>query len=261
MLSIHPSNAAEAPENPQPTMQMSRSATALNISGSTSSTAHEIILRQTAQRFFADQHATIDLFRDAQTPPGWALVTELVLRTIANTDIARASISAKSVFIEGLSSDPVAYENARRRIDAVLLDGMSITSNVSAISSAASFSELCQSRFTRTANSGRVEFTLSTANFTSNALPLLDALVEIAADCPATRIRVTGHTDSSGDPAANDALGHARAARVIEYMTNRGLPVNRFAATVAHSTGTENQGSDAKSRKLNRRVELEMLLP
>lgn len=261
MLSVDPGSAAQAPEPPQPTMQISRSATALNISGSTSSIAHEIILRQTAQRFFAGQHATIDLHHDALILPGWALVTELVLRTIANTDTARASITASSVFIEGLTSEPVAYENAKRRIDAVLLDGMSMTSNVATISSTESFGELCLNRFARTASSGRVEFTLSSADFTSNALPLLDALVEIAADCPTTRIRVTGHTDSSGDPAANEALGHARAARVIEYMTNRGLPLNRFAETVALAIGTENQASDARSRQLNRRVELEMLLP
>ena len=233
---------------------------ALRIWGIASSTAHEIILRQTAQRFFGNATIVVDLGSGMRTPPGWALVTELVLRALAHTDAARASITASAVSIEGVTTQPNEYAVALQRIESMLLENMSMESNVSGISTNASFDELCQTRFGMTAKSGAIEFTVSTADFGQNALPLLDALIEIAVDCPGTTIRVTGHTDSSGDAAANQALGHARAMRVIDYMTGRGVPVKQFEATVAISVQSNAAVPNAVSRQLGRRAELDMIV-
>lgn len=232
----------------------------LRIRGIASSTAHEIILRQTAQRYFGNATIDVDLGSGMRTPPGWALVTELVLRALAHTDAARASITAATVNIEGITTHPNEYAAALQRIESALLENMSMESSVSGISASTSFDELCQTRFRMTAKSGAIEFAVSTADFGQNALPLLDALIEIAVDCPETKIRVTGHTDSSGDAVANQALGHARAMRVIDYMAGRGVPVTQFEATVAISTQSDAAASDAASRRLGRRAELEMIV-
>lgn len=231
----------------------------LRIWGIASSTAHEIILQQTAHRYFGNATIVVDLDRGMRIPPGWALVTELVLRALAHTDAARASITASAVSIEGVTTRPDDYAAALQRIEAALLENMSMESNVSGISANRTFDELCQTRFSMTAKSGAIEFAVSTADIGQNALPLLDALIEIAVDCPGTTIRVTGHTDSSGDAVANQALGHARAMRVIEYMTGRGVPGEQFEAAVAAQADTELPGTTA--RQLSRRAELEMIVP
>jgi OOP family OmpA-OmpF porin len=260
LIPVNPGHAASISTQPQLIMIMRRNAATLDISGNVSSTAHEIILQQSAQRFFTDQNTNIDFDRADQAPPGWALVTELVLRAIAHTELAEVRITPTSVSINGLTADPKSYEEAKQRVDAVLLAGMTMTSNVSGINAAASFGELCQNRFTQTASSGRVEFTMSTANFTDDAVPMLDALIEIAVDCPDTIIRVTGHTDSSGDPVSNMALGQARATRIVEYMVSRGLPISRFETNVAFSENVENQETEVQSRQSNRRVDFELLV-
>jgi len=257
-----PVSVAETVEdhvNPPLVLMIHKNPRALRIWGIASSTAHEVILRQTAQRYFGNTTIVVDLGSGMRTPPGWALVTELVLRALAHTDAARASITASTVSIEGVTTRPIDYAAALQRIESALLENMSMESNVSGISANTSFDELCQTRFSMTAKSGLIEFAVSTADFGQNALPLLDALIEIAVDCPGTTILVTGHTDSSGDAVANQALGHARAMRVIEYMTGRGVPGEQFEAAVA--TGSDTEAPGTISRRLSRRAELELIVP
>lgn len=259
LMPVSVAESIEDPPNSPLVLMIHKNPRTLRIWGIASSTAHEIILQQTAQRYFGDATIVVDLGRGMRTPPGWALVTELVLRALAHTDAARASITASTVSIEGVTTRPNDYAAALQRIEVALLEKMSMESNVSGISANRSFDELCQTRFSMTAQSRAIEFTVSTADFGQNALPLLDALIEIAVDCPGTTIRVTGHTDSSGNPVANQALGHARAMRVVEYMTRHGVPGEQFKVAVATQSDTESPGT--VSRQLSRRAELEMIIP
>ena len=258
---VDPSGASQLPPDPPVMMKIIRNSARLEISGDVSSVAHELILQQIARRLFPDQSTEINVDHGTRAPPGWALVTELVLRAIAQTESARASVSDTDISIEGLTSDPVAYAAAKQRIDAVLPEGMTIASMVTGMSTSLSYVDLCRNRFAQTISGGLVLFAISTADFGESALPLLDALVEIAVDCPDTTIRVTGFTDSTGNSVTNEALGLARAARVIDYMTSSGLPDARFEAMTAISNGAANQDADRRSRQLSRRVEFELLIP
>lgn len=257
-------DTAGTTENPPDTplvLTIYKNSQMLQIRGIASSTAHEVILRRTAQRYFGNATIVMDLDSGIAAPPGWALVTELVLRAVAQTDAARASITASHVSIEGVSTRPGDYAAALRRIESALLDNMSVRSNVSGIDANRSFDELCQARFRVTGKSGTIGFAVSATDFSPNALALLDALVEIAVDCPETRIRVSGHTDGRGDAAANQTLGRARALSVIDYMTGRGVPAKQFEDAVAVGPASDHVSSNAVSRQMSRRVELEMIVP
>lgn len=232
----------------------------LKVWGHSSSTAHEIILRQLAQRYFGHLTIDVDLDTASQAPPGWPLVTELVLRALAHTDAARATITTGTVTIEGVTTRPNEYAAALLRIKTVLLEGMSIASDVSELATGLSFAQLCQARFRTVAASGRIEFAVSSTDIEGNAAPLLDALIEIAIDCPATTIVVTGYTDNRGDVTANQMLGRARARRVIEYMAGHGVPIEQFGAAVPSALPAPADNGSVLSRKLNRRADLEMVL-
>lgn len=225
----------------------------LVIYGNGSSTAHAVILRRTAQRHMKELDISIDLDQKARTPPGWALVTELVLRALAQTEIAHASITPSAVKIEGVTARPGDFAAALKRVEAALPDEMAIVSNISVISIAASFEQLCQERFSLAAASGKIEFAVSTSDIEEKARPLLDALIQIATDCPAMMIRVTGRTDTSGNAITNATLGLARATRLIEYMTAHGVPVGQFEAarTVSMPANT--------ARRDQRRANIEMI--
>ena len=250
-------------DEPSPPLAISiqKNQKSLAISGIASSAAHEVKLRQTALQYFGDLKITVNLSGGARTPRGWALVTEMVLRALEHTDAARASISASIISIQGVTTHKDEYDLALQRVESALPEGMSMDSHVFGMSSDRSFVELCQERFRTAAESRTIEFAVSTTDFNENALPLLDALIEIAIDCPATIIRVTGHTDDSGNIASNAILGRARAMRMIAYMASRGVPIDQFEAPVSVSDQANTDGPTVRSRQLSRRAEIEMIIP
>ena len=216
-------------------------------------------MHQTARRYFESHDLHFDLNDQDSVPPGWSLITELVLRAVAHTDDSRVLITPSSVKIEGISTHFANYNLAKKRVEEALLPDMKFHSSVSEISSTKSFASLCQKRFSATASAGTIEFAVSTTDFGADAWPLLDALVEIAMDCPGSKIRITGHTDSSGLAATNKKLGLARATRIVEHMAARGIPIERFEVSVADAIATATKTQ--LSRRLNRRVDIVLLAP
>jgi len=78
---------------------------------------------------------------------------------------------------------------------------------------------------------------------------------------PNTRVRIVGHTDSTGSDAINQPLSVDRAVRVRDYLATRGVPLNTVS-TEGHGAQqpVADNGSDA-GRARNRRVEIFLTEP
>jgi len=244
-----------------PEILIVRSATDIRLRGDVSSTAHEVILRQTLRDFFPELSADVDVAIRQGLPAGWSLVTDLVLRTLADTETASATIRPGEVSIRGVTMNSEELSSSLASIDASLLPGMTLTTDVIEIRPVRPFDDMCRARFEQATMGRRIDFPGSGAELSPGAQPLLDALVEIAVDCPQSRIRVTGHTDASGNEESNVALSLSRAESVVDYMRNRGLPAERLEAVGAGSAQPLVDGSDPQSRRVNRRVEFDLLIP
>lgn len=245
-------------------LTITRTRSRLDISGNVSSAAHETILRNSVARFFGvedSEFVSFELHDSTDTPAGWALITDMVLRALATTLSATAEISASSIRVRGVTTTAADWAAAIQRVEIALLDGMTLDYDVVTVSEDEHFQLLCRRQILQFARDNHIQFILSGAELRTNALPTLDAMVEVAVDCPQLKIRVTGHTDSSGDEAANIALSRARADAVIKYMVGRGLSVDRLEAVGAGSSEPAVANSDARSRRLNRRVEFTLLPP
>lgn len=248
----------------QPLLRITKDADVLGISGSASSDAHETILRETTRSLVGealDDSLSVDMSVDALTPPGWSLVTEMVLRAVLTTRHATAEVTSTAIAIHGISADTERWQAAIRRVDAALLDGMRLEHEVVAVDVRASYRTLCRRQFLQLARSNRIQFFNSGATINSDAYRALDALVELAVQCPGLVIEVIGHTDSSGEEAANLAISEARAATVVDYMVSRGLPAHRLSGTGAGSSRPLVAESNRNSRRLNRRVEFRLAEP
>jgi outer membrane protein OmpA-like peptidoglycan-associated protein len=74
---------------------------------------------------------------------------------------------------------------------------------------------------------------------------------------PGIRIRVVGHTDSSGDTEKNRDLSRRRAQAVAEILARRyGADASRIAAEGAGSSQPLEDNATIDGRALNRRVEI-----
>lgn len=73
---------------------------------------------------------------------------------------------------------------------------------------------------------------------------------------PAMRVRVIGHTDSTGSDAVNDPLSRERAYSVQQYLTTRGVQGGRISTEGVGSRQPLADNATADGRARNRRVEI-----
>lgn len=233
----------------------------VRVSGHVSSFAHEAILRQTLLKRFAESEADVQLTVTPALPPGWALVTELALTAMAETSSGKAWIDPANIKIRGITSDESRWTAAVSRLVSNLLPAMQFTPQVAVIRRDGPLQRQCLELFRTAFRGRRIEFARSSAELRSSVSPVLDELVQIATDCPGSRIEVTGHTDASGDESGNLALSQARADAVAAYFIDAGIQSERLAATGVGSSEPLVQDDSARARQLNRRIDLEIRFP
>jgi outer membrane protein OmpA-like peptidoglycan-associated protein len=109
-------------------------------------------------------------------------------------------------------------------------------------------------------NTGEILFRFDSAELTETADSDLDNIVEVLKDFPGRRIRVAGHTDSTGPEEYNRSLSVRRARRVAEELEDR-LPAlgdNLTYIGMGESSPIADNSTE-RGRQRNRRVEIIIL--
>ena len=116
-------------------------------------------------------------------------------------------------------------------------------------------SATCQALLGKVQTSEKILFETAKATLDERSIGVLDALVGGTLACVSARITVEGHTDSDGDPAANQALSEARAAAVVDYLKAAGIDARRLTS-VGYGESRPVAGNDtAEGKQMNRRIE------
>jgi OOP family OmpA-OmpF porin len=233
----------------------------LTITGDTSSVAHEAILRQVALESFPHARHDFELRQVQVMPPGWALLTELTLRAVAQTYSATATIDESKVIVRGITLQKLAWDEAAARLEKNLPAGTEFLQEVIELRPGASLEIQCAALFHSTLQGREIEFPQDSTELGSTAFSILDELIEIVADCPAATVAITGHTDASGNELNNQQLSEARANSVLTYMITGGVAAARLQAIGAGSSAPLLDENSAHARQVNRRIELEISFP
>ena len=103
-----------------------------------------------------------------------------------------------------------------------------------------------------------VEFDTGKSTLRSSSFAILNKIADILKKYPSYRLRISGHTDSSGDAGRNQELSERRARSCYEYLSSRGISVSRMSYAGFGETDpiADNTTSDGKAR--NRRVEFDV---
>lgn len=100
-------------------------------------------------------------------------------------------------------------------------------------------------------------FSSGSARLPGAARKLLDELARAAQIYTGARLAVEGHTDSTGDSAANQRLSQARAQAVRDYLVQeRQLPAGRVTALGYGDSRPIASNSTEDGRRQNRRIDL-----
>lgn len=230
----------------------------LKVRGAVSSAANKAILHQTGARLFDGRNSRFELDIQPALPPGWALMTDITLQAVAETRSAIATISANGIIIRGVTADSDRWNEAASRIRRNIVDGMTFQEQIEEVRPAGPMNRQCVELFRTALRGRRIEFPQASAELGTAASPLLDELIQIAADCPTARVEITGHTDSTGIDAVNRTLSLARAQAVAAYMIAGGIAAGRINAAGAGSSRPLVAENNAQARQLNRRIDIEI---
>jgi outer membrane protein OmpA-like peptidoglycan-associated protein len=87
----------------------------------------------------------------------------------------------------------------------------------------------------------------------------LDSVGLVINEFTNTNVRITGHTDSTGDAEYNQTLSERRANSVSQYLMSQGVLAGRLMVVGYGQRYPLVSNDSAQGRELNRRVEIELL--
>ncbi|WP_347547039.1 DUF2092 domain-containing protein [Roseomonas sp. CAU 1739] len=101
-----------------------------------------------------------------------------------------------------------------------------------------------------------IRFDIDQAVIQPASAPLLDDIARAMANLPEWRLRIVGHTDTTGVRERNQALSLERAEAIKAALVQRGVDAGRLTASGAGQDRPVATNDTAQGRALNRRVEL-----
>jgi len=100
-----------------------------------------------------------------------------------------------------------------------------------------------------------VTFVTGSATLTAPGAQVVAQVADILRANPEVRISVEGHTDSTGTPAANQALSQVRAGTVLTTLVSLGIAADRLTARGFGSSRPKVPDTTPANQAVNRRVE------
>lgn len=103
---------------------------------------------------------------------------------------------------------------------------------------------------------GDVLFASGSSTLQPGAYPEIDRMAQVLKQYPETRIRIEGHTDSTGSEQTNLELSQRRAEAVKTALVSRGIAPERIVALGYGEGRPIASNATPEGRQLNRRVEV-----
>lgn len=241
----------------QPKFQIDWFRGELRLAGHTVSAGHEKDLLQVAAASFPNQTVITDFVPHGMVPSFWEATTLQVIYALEPTSSASASLTPEQIEIRGIAADDIGWRNRFAALRSTLPAEISIVANTAIVDDDVNIKLACKQAF-ESFSSGRINFEESNAVLLSSAYPRLDRVIAIANACRESVVKITGHTDASGDVHWNQQLSLKRASAVAKYIAAGGVDHARLNVRGAGSTQPVADNATRYGRGLNRRIEIEL---
>ncbi len=189
-----------------------------------------------------------------------AVVDPAVTVTMQDSPLQRIAL------LSGNVTDPAAREAALKAVLAVpgvasarWIDGdgaaPAVVATTPEVPATAATVANCQTDVDAAIKGKKINFATGRAEIVAESLPLVATLASALKACAGTTVEVSGHTDRTGNPAANQTLSEARAQAVVSLLAKDGVPAERMTAKGYGATKLIDEGLTPIAHAANRRIE------
>lgn len=119
---------------------------------------------------------------------------------------------------------------------------------------------LLQARFAGVAARDPIAFQTGSPDLTPESATTIQRIAQLMVDNPTTRIEIGGHTDSDGEPEANEALSLVRAEAVVNALIAAGVEADRLVAVGYGDALPVASNETGEGKAQNRRIEFLLLV-
>ncbi len=117
----------------------------------------------------------------------------------------------------------------------------------------------CQSELEGLSESRAIYFGSGSARLTQQSTPVLTTLVDLLKRCSSVVVEAGGHTDNVGSSAYNLSLSKDRAAAVVAYLVDQGIPADQLRAEGYGDAQPVVSNTTRRNRARNRRIDFRVV--
>lgn len=199
---------------------------------------------------------------DAKAPSAFASSTRAAILIASRLEQGKVELDGDRVVVQGSAYHQKSADNIKSAIAKLLPQGTQSQIDI-AVKDPAQIEKVpadqCQNILNNILKFGTIRFPSGKSDIESSSFGLLDQLAYTTMRCPDSRVRISGHTDSSGSAQTNKTISEARAGAVRQYLLDSGISGNRIDA-VGYGPDKPIASNDTEEgRAKNRRIEFEII--
>ncbi|EKE24016.1 MAG: hypothetical protein ACD_6C00267G0005 [uncultured bacterium] len=191
--------------------------------------------------------------RQVVAPTDWSnIVTDVINEDLKKVKHGMLTIKGSDIQLTGKVSNSYEIHDTTERFKGLIPENYRLNAQLSV--------NQAEQKIIDAALKNRIiEFESGSAILATSGIQILDEMVSALNKVSGKKIRIIGHTDSSGDTNKNLMLSQQRAEAVKAYLIAKNLPVHLLSTEGSGSSKPVADNATAEGRKRNRRIEFEVL--
>jgi OOP family OmpA-OmpF porin len=213
----------------------------------------QAILLKMQSIYGADQVVDKIQVRPVSAPNGWSdSVSRVITPDLKKISQGQLRVKGTQVDLTGKMADPSQIQPTTSTFQSLVQQPYRLTAQLSV--------NQAEQKIIDDALKNRIiEFESGSAILTDAGNKILDEMVVALTKVGAKKVKIIGHTDSSGDANKNTVLSQERAMAVQNYLVSKSIAVERLSTAGKGSSQPVADNSTTEGRKKNRRIEFEVL--
>ncbi|MEG0528669.1 MAG: OmpA family protein, partial [Longicatena sp.] len=213
----------------------------------------QIILNKMYSVYGADQVIDKIKVKAVNAPNGWSdTVSRVITPDLKKISQGQLRVRGTQVELTGKMTDPSQIQPTTSTFQSLVQQPYRLTAQLSV-------NQVEQKIIDDALKNRIIEFESGSAILTDAGNKILDEMVVALTKVGAKKVKIIGHTDSSGDANKNTVLSQERAMAVQNYLVSKSIAVDRLSTAGKGSSQPVADNSTVEGRKKNRRIEFEVL--